>query len=238
MRKLCFRAGLFLVGMTAAAALLASAAAGATIRTSAAAAGQFRAAASNAASRRRRHGGDDARADSRRHSRSRSIPAPSTNWWFPRSRRKRSRKSRPMKNRPMKTRFGSAVTGLGTTADKDFEWVSGVWRVPPPNQRWVAGYWTAVNGGYSWVPGFWTPTPRRTWSIIRPAGLVGARPDERPAIAQRHLDTGLLAVGKLALRLAAGPLGRGAARLDLDPVVVLLEPARLGLLQRLLGLPA
>jgi hypothetical protein len=39
---------------------------------------------------------------------------------------------------------------------QDFDWVSGVWRVPPPNERWVAGYWTAANGGYSWVPGFWT----------------------------------------------------------------------------------
>jgi hypothetical protein len=41
---------------------------------------------------------------------------------------------------------------------KDFDWVSGVWRVPPPNERWVAGYWTSVSGGYSWVPGFWTTT--------------------------------------------------------------------------------
>lgn len=40
---------------------------------------------------------------------------------------------------------------------KDFLWVSGVWRVPPPGQRWVAGYWTAVPGGYSWVAGFWMP---------------------------------------------------------------------------------
>jgi hypothetical protein len=38
---------------------------------------------------------------------------------------------------------------------KDFDWVSGVWRVPPPGQRWVAGYWTPAQGGYSWVAGFW-----------------------------------------------------------------------------------
>lgn len=40
---------------------------------------------------------------------------------------------------------------------KDFLWVSGVWRVPPPGQRWVAGYWTPVSGGFQWVPGFWNP---------------------------------------------------------------------------------
>lgn len=40
---------------------------------------------------------------------------------------------------------------------KDFLWVSGVWRVPPPGQQWVAGYWTAAGDGFQWVPGFWKP---------------------------------------------------------------------------------
>jgi hypothetical protein len=40
---------------------------------------------------------------------------------------------------------------------KDFVWVSGVWRVPPPDQRWIAGYWMEVPGGLSWVAGFWSP---------------------------------------------------------------------------------
>jgi hypothetical protein len=38
---------------------------------------------------------------------------------------------------------------------KDFMWISGVWRVPPPDRTWVAGYWTQVQGGWQWVPGFW-----------------------------------------------------------------------------------
>ncbi|HLN29975.1 MAG TPA: YXWGXW repeat-containing protein [Gemmataceae bacterium] len=37
----------------------------------------------------------------------------------------------------------------------DFIWVSGVWRVPPPDQQWMPGYWNQVNGGWQWVPGFW-----------------------------------------------------------------------------------
>jgi hypothetical protein len=41
---------------------------------------------------------------------------------------------------------------------KDFLWVGGVWRVPPPGRQWVPGYWTQISGGFQWVPGFWTPT--------------------------------------------------------------------------------
>ncbi|MEN6494559.1 MAG: hypothetical protein ABFD16_09740 [Thermoguttaceae bacterium] len=37
----------------------------------------------------------------------------------------------------------------------DFIWVSGVWRVPPPNCQWVPGYWTQSDNGYQWVSGFW-----------------------------------------------------------------------------------
>ncbi len=38
----------------------------------------------------------------------------------------------------------------------DFLWVSGVWRVAPPNKAWVAGYWRAEGDNYRWVPGLWT----------------------------------------------------------------------------------
>ncbi len=37
----------------------------------------------------------------------------------------------------------------------NFLWVSGFWRVPPPNRKWVPGHWTEVEGGWQWVPGFW-----------------------------------------------------------------------------------
>jgi len=43
--------------------------------------------------------------------------------------------------------------------DRDnFIWVSGIWRVPPPNTRWVPGYWNPTPAGYQWVPGFWLAT--------------------------------------------------------------------------------
>ena len=40
----------------------------------------------------------------------------------------------------------------------NFIWVSGIWRVPPPNTRWVPGYWNPTPAGYQWVPGFWLAT--------------------------------------------------------------------------------
>jgi hypothetical protein len=38
----------------------------------------------------------------------------------------------------------------------DFLWVSGTWRIPPPNKTWVAGYWREQGGEWQWVAGFWT----------------------------------------------------------------------------------
>lgn len=39
--------------------------------------------------------------------------------------------------------------------EREFIWVSGVWRMPPPGMRWVPGYWTEHNKGCRWVRGFW-----------------------------------------------------------------------------------
>lgn len=38
---------------------------------------------------------------------------------------------------------------------KDFMWVSGLWRMPPPGRQWMAGRWNQVSDGWQWVPGFW-----------------------------------------------------------------------------------
>jgi hypothetical protein len=38
---------------------------------------------------------------------------------------------------------------------KDFIWVSGNWRVPPPGMRWVPTYWVEAEDGWRRVPGFW-----------------------------------------------------------------------------------
>jgi hypothetical protein len=41
---------------------------------------------------------------------------------------------------------------------KNYLWVSGVWRTPPPNKHWVAGYWREDGDKWQWVPGFWAET--------------------------------------------------------------------------------
>jgi hypothetical protein len=42
---------------------------------------------------------------------------------------------------------------------RDFLWVSGVWRVPPPNYRWMPGYWQEAPGqGYQRISGYWMPS--------------------------------------------------------------------------------
>lgn len=37
----------------------------------------------------------------------------------------------------------------------DFIWVSGIWRVPPPNRQWIPGYWKQVDQGFQWISGYW-----------------------------------------------------------------------------------
>jgi len=41
------------------------------------------------------------------------------------------------------------------TDKQDYLWVSGSWRVPPPNRTWVPGHWVQAEGGWQWVSGFW-----------------------------------------------------------------------------------
>ncbi len=40
----------------------------------------------------------------------------------------------------------------------DFIWISGFWRVPPPNHVWVPGSWNEVRTGFQWTSGFWQRT--------------------------------------------------------------------------------
>jgi hypothetical protein len=55
----------------------------------------------------------------------------------------------------------------------DFVWVSGLWRIPPPDRKWVPGYWTQVDGGSRRVAGFWGPAEEEqaTYQPQPPASL-------------------------------------------------------------------
>lgn len=44
----------------------------------------------------------------------------------------------------------------------DFIWISGIWRVVPPDRRWVPGYWSHDAEGFRWIAGFWAETKAET----------------------------------------------------------------------------
>lgn len=62
---------------------------------------------------------------------------------------------------------------------KDFLWVSGFWRVPPPGRQWVPGNWQQVEDGWQWTSGFWA-TANQTEVHYLPAPPPSI--DEGPSI--------------------------------------------------------
>jgi hypothetical protein len=48
------------------------------------------------------------------------------------------------------------------TDRKDYVWVSGLWRVPPPDRKWVPGHWSEADGGWQWVAGLWASAALET----------------------------------------------------------------------------
>ncbi|APW60005.1 hypothetical protein [Paludisphaera borealis] len=62
---------------------------------------------------------------------------------------------------------------------KDFVWVTGSWRVPPPGRFWVNGFWKRDDKGWYRVSGFWSD--RKTDRVnYRKTGPPAARPDDDP----------------------------------------------------------
>lgn len=51
---------------------------------------------------------------------------------------------------------------------KDFLWVSGLWRVTPPQRKWVPGYWSQSTDGWQWVSGFWAPADQKQIQYLSP----------------------------------------------------------------------
>jgi hypothetical protein len=59
----------------------------------------------------------------------------------------------------------------------DFTWVSGFWRVPPPDRQWVPGSWQEVEGGWHWVPGYWAaPSQQQTEYLPAPPPSLETAP--------------------------------------------------------------
>src|SRR5262245_12273423 len=51
---------------------------------------------------------------------------------------------------------------------KDFLWVSGCWRVPPPGKVWLPGRWQQVSAGWQWVSGCWVEEKRSEVELLPP----------------------------------------------------------------------
>lgn len=62
---------------------------------------------------------------------------------------------------------------------KDFVWVSGVWRRPPPAHSWVSGFWKESEQGFVWLPGYWSPITEHKVNYISLAPPDAL--DENPA---------------------------------------------------------
>lgn len=50
----------------------------------------------------------------------------------------------------------------------DFIWISGIWRMPPPNMQWIPGYWTQLEEGWVWISGFWSDAQELNYLPIGP----------------------------------------------------------------------
>lgn len=57
---------------------------------------------------------------------------------------------------------------------QEFDWVCGVWRIPPPKHEWVPGYWKRGAGWY-WISGLWHAEPSQ--AILSPEAPP-AQPEE------------------------------------------------------------
>jgi hypothetical protein len=60
---------------------------------------------------------------------------------------------------------------------KDFLWVSGLWRTPPPDRHWVPGYWAEADGGWRWVLGYWAEVGQQASGVMPETDYLPAPPN-------------------------------------------------------------
>ena len=65
---------------------------------------------------------------------------------------------------------------------KDFIWVSGFWRVPPPDRVWVPGGWRQAGEGWQWTGGFWNQFGARAQPGVPPQAQFDYLPQPPPSI--------------------------------------------------------
>ena len=120
---------------------------------------------------------------------------------------------------------------------KDYVWVTGTWRVPPPGRFWVNGYWKRDDQGWYRVPGFWSDakTDRLDYRKDGPPAGASRRGAGRAARGRLLLHPRPVLPGRRRRGLEEGVLGQGAAGLVVGPLAVGPAARRLGLPGWLLG---
>lgn len=48
----------------------------------------------------------------------------------------------------------------------DFIWISGTWRVVPPDRQWIPGYWVKSGNGYQWISGYWAAEEQKALEYL------------------------------------------------------------------------
>jgi hypothetical protein len=62
-----------------------------------------------------------------------------------------------------------------------FLWVSGFWRVPPPDRQWLPGRWNQEGNGWRWAPGYWAEAGQQEVAFLpRPPAPVDAVAPPQP----------------------------------------------------------
>ena len=51
---------------------------------------------------------------------------------------------------------------------KDYIWISGIWRQPPPDRHWIPGQWIQAANGFQWTAGMWTPLAQKQMDYLPP----------------------------------------------------------------------
>ena len=92
---------------------------------------------------------------------------------------RKSRRTRSRSCRPIRSPQGEHIVWMPgywswDEERKDYLWVSGFWRSPPPGRQWTPGHWKDTTGGWQWAPGFWAGAPQ----------AQQAQPGQQPAVQQ------------------------------------------------------
>lgn len=59
---------------------------------------------------------------------------------------------------------------------RDYFWVSGVWRRPPPGHQWISGFWKKYDEEWVWIRGLWSRIPEQNLEYI---GILPPEPADQ-----------------------------------------------------------